>query len=304
MRVFIFGGSGFIGSAITQALAEAGHEAIGLARSEASAGKIRAAGGTPVRGDATDPASWLPHVLQADAIIQAAADFSGDPAEAEEVIVKSLLSERERLGNKRVVYTGGCWLYPERTDPPLSEADAFEPVPAFEYMVRNREHLLEADYDLVTVHPAIVWRENSGFLADYQRSIAQGADIEVVGTVSTLWPLVHADDLGELYRLAMERGVGGQDYLGVADPGVSVEAIIEQVESNAGKKGWISVTPVDEAIRQHGSWIAGQARSQKIETRKAIDALGWSPAIRFAKSVPIASAQVGAACPTATGNDH
>ncbi|MEE4208482.1 MAG: NAD-dependent epimerase/dehydratase family protein [Parvularcula sp.] len=281
MRVFIFGGSGLIGSAVTRALADAGHEPIGLARSEASAGKICAAGGTPVHGDATDPASWFAHVLQADAIIQAAADFSGDPAEAEEVIIETLLSERKRLGSKRFVYTGGCWLYPERTDPPLSEADAFEPLPPFEYMVRNRERLLVADYDLVTVHPAIVWREGSGFLAEYAGSITQGSKIEVVGSLSTLWPLVHADDIAELYRLALEKGRHGQDYLGVADPGVAVGAIIEQVESEVNATGRVTVVPVEEAIASHGSWIAGQARSQRIETHKAKDDLGWSPSILF-----------------------
>lgn len=282
MRVFIFGGSGLIGSAITQALAEAGHEAIGLARSEASAGKIRAAGGKPVHGDATDPASWLPHVLQADAIIQAAADFSGDPAEAEEVIIQTLLSERERLGNKRVVYTGGCWLYPERTDPPLSEADRFDPLPSFAYMVRNRARLLEAGCDVVIVHPSIVWREDRGFLAEYAQAIANKETIEVVGSVSTLWPLVHADDLAQLYCLALVKGVRGADYLGVTDAGITVETIVQRAEALAESPAWMVVVPTEEAIAEHGDWIAGQARSQKILTRKAIDELGWRPDRHFA----------------------
>lgn len=284
MRVFIFGGSGLIGSAITQALAKAGHEAIGLARSETSARKIRAAGGTPVHGDATDPAGWLAHVLQADAIIQAAADFSGDPAEAEEVIIDTLLSERERLASKRIIYTGGCWLYPERTDPPLSEADRFAPLPSFACMVRNRARLLEAGFDVVIVHPSIVWLEDRGFLAEYVQSIANKETIEVVGAVSTFWPLVHADDLAQLYRFALEKGASGADYLGVTDAGLTVEAIVQRAEALAETPAWIAVVPTEEAIAEHGDWIAGQARSQKIVTRKAFEELGWRPERHFASS--------------------
>lgn len=70
-------------------------------------------------------------------------------------------------------------------------------------------------------------------------------------------------------------------YLGVADPGVSIEAIIEQVERETGRKGWIAVTSVDEAIRRHGDWIAGQARSQRIATRKAVNEVGWCPERHF-----------------------
>lgn len=281
MQVLILGGSGLIGSAITAALAAAGHRAVGLARSEAAAARIRACGGIPVDGDVTRPESWLPHLDEADVIIQASADFAADPAAAEEALIATLLAKRAALGSRRVIYTGGCWLYPERTSPALSERDAFDPLPAFAYMVRNRERLLASGLDTVTVHPGIVWREDRGFAVDHVQSILGGETITVVGSLSTRWPLVHADDLAQLYRLALEKAAGGTDYLVVTDPGLTVDAIIRHAETVAQSRAAIAITPVIEAVARDGDWIAGQARSQKVITSKARDELGWQPRIPF-----------------------
>ncbi len=237
-------------------------------------------------GDVARPESWLPHLGEADAIIQASADFAHDPAAAEEVIIATLLANRAAPGSRRVVYTGGCWLYPERTSPALSEGGAFDPLPAFAYMVSNRERLLTSGLDMVTVHPGIVWREDRGLLAEHVGSILAGEAIPVVGSISTLWPMVHADDLAQLYRLALEKGTGRTDYLGVTDPGLTVGAIVRHAETLARSRASIAITPVIEAVARHGDWIAGQPRSQKVITSRARDELGWRPRIPFAVIPP------------------
>ncbi|WP_051630415.1 NAD-dependent epimerase/dehydratase family protein [Afifella pfennigii] len=282
MKTIIFGASGFIGRAVTAAAAAQGHETFGIVRSERSADLVRKAGGTPILGDLTGPETWRAAVEQADAVIQAAAAFDTDPAAAEEPWLEAMLSLNRPQGVPlRVVYTGGCWLYPARTSPPIDEATPFDPLPAFAYMAKNRARLQAGGLNVVTVHPGIVWSETGGFFGAYAAALREGSPIEIVGSAEVSWPLVHVEDLAALYLLALERAEPGTDYLGVVDAGVSVERLIGRVEEVCGMAAVTKAIPLERAIAEHGAWIAGQARSQRIETQKAATELRWRPERAF-----------------------
>jgi len=283
MKVLIFGASGYIGSVVARAAAGLGWKVHALVRSEASAARVRSFGAHPVRGDLAHPESWSSIAAACDAVIQLAAAFDGDLRAADTVWTSAMIDLFHRQKNDiRVVYTGGCWLYPARVEPPLTEADGFDPLPPFSFMVENRARLHSAGINPVTIHPAMVWSESGGCLSDIEAAVELGGPVEIVDSLDVRWPLVHVDDLARLYLLAAKNAPLGTDYIGVADSGSSVREIVSGVERSRGKVAQLRVVPVAQAVRDKGPWAAGYARSQNIETDLATRMLGWEPQYYFA----------------------
>jgi nucleoside-diphosphate-sugar epimerase len=283
MRIVLFGALGFIGRAVCRAAVTAGHQVIGIVRSEEGAERVRTAGAAPLLGALAQVESWRAAVMQADAVIQLAADFAGDPAAAEAPWIDAMLAlQAEGRAPRPILYTGGCWLYPARLTPPIDDATAHDPLPAFAYMVAHRARLLAAGLPVVTIHPGIVWSESGGFVAEHEAALRAAEPIRVVGSVETRWPLVHVDDLADLYLRALMGAPAGAEYFGVTDASVGVAQMIRRAERITGATATIEVVPVAQAVAEHGGWIAGQARSQAITSRAARDNLGWRPERRFA----------------------
>lgn len=282
MRVVIFGASGFIGNALCRAAVRAGHDVTGVVRSLTGAERVRSVGATPLLGSLECAEAWSEAVAQSDAVVQLAADFANTPAEAEAPWVAAMMAlHASAKAPARILYTGGYWLYPERTEPPIDETTPYDPLPPFSYMVAHRERLMAAGLSVVTIHPGIVWSETDGFMAAYLAAILSGEPIEVVGSIETRWPLVHVDDLADLYLRALTEPRAGAEFLGVADPSISVSAMIKRAEELSGARAIIEVLPIDRAVTEHGAWIAGQARSQAVVARAARDTLGWRPSRSF-----------------------
>ena len=283
MRILVFGATGLIGRAVTQALVAAGHAVTALARSPARAHDVRAMGATPLAGDMTRPETWQAAAAASDAVVQLAAAFGGDLAAADAAWTDGMIeAARGRHTRPRVIYTGGCWLYPARTSPAISEADSFAPLAPFAHMVRHRDRLRGAGMEVLTLHPGLVWSARAGCTADIRDAVARHGRVEVVGAADTLWPLVHVRDLAALYLRALHPDAPCTDVLAVTDPGVAVADIVAAAERSSGRTAVIDVVGVEEAVRRHGSWVAGKARSQRIEACRARRLLGWRPERPFA----------------------
>ena len=278
MKIVVFGATGFIGLAVTTALVVQGHDVIGIVRSETGAILVRKAGATPLIGDMTRPETWTEAVEHAEGVIQLAASFDGDLGAAERAWLDPMLELSRKRHPIRLIYTGGCWLYPEQTEPAISEETPFDPLAPFAYMVDHRARITQSEnIHLTTIHPGIVWSEAGGFYAQFRTQIKAGNPIRVVGSYETIWPLVHVDDLAALYALAITQSATAPDYLGVADVGLPVRSLIQKVSQDVKKPARIELVSVAQAVLEKGEWAAGQARSQRIVSGKAQKDLGWHP---------------------------
>ena len=282
MRVLILGATGLIGRAVLDAVVGAGHDTIAVTRNAERVEGLKAAGARPVLGDMTRPETWRDAAVAADAVIHLAAAFEGDVAATDRIWTEAM-EDLARAGKapQRIVYTGGCWLYPARSAPPITEADGFDPLPPFAHMVTHRERLRAAGLDVVSLHPGLVWSDTAGCTAEIDAAVAAQQPVEVVGSPETLWPLVHADDLAGLYLAALQPDAPRTDILAVSDPGVPVASIIAAAERVHGRQASLRTLPVAEAVRRHGPWVAGKARSQRIEGARAAPLLGWRPKRHF-----------------------
>jgi nucleoside-diphosphate-sugar epimerase len=285
MRILVLGATGLIGSAVLRALVAEGHRCTALVRHP---GRVAALPPSvePICGDIRHPA-WLAALAPHDAVIHAAASFDDDMATADLALTTALIDWGTRqAAPPHLILTGGCWLYPARHEPPLVEGDAFAPLPAFRWMLDHRARLEAAGCVRVTmVHPAIVWTEAAGPPAEMAATLTRGEAVTVVGDPATRWPLVHADDLAQLYVRAVAHGGPCDDLHGVTEPGVAVGDIVATLACHLGLPPLVQTVAVADAVARHGDWIAGQARSQVMLAPRSRALLGWRGVRRIADTI-------------------
>ena len=281
MKIFVTGGSGYIGSAVIEALHGAGHQSLALARSRQSAARLEALGSRPLIGDIRDPQAWIRQLGAIDGVIHLAATFDGDMATAERTLLDGLLDAASlppTVPERRFIYTGGVWLYGPVGDRTAAEGAHFAPPPAFSFMIQHRQRLFDAPHWAASVvHPAIVWDESGGAISGFLEAAKSGRPPQIAGDGRARWPLVHREDLAQLYALALERGEQGADYHGVAESGVSVAEVAGTIARRFGAPDPVTV-PVEEVVAERGAWAACEAWDQTMAAPATRARLGWQPA--------------------------
>jgi nucleoside-diphosphate-sugar epimerase len=283
VRVFLLGATGTIGQAVHRALQARGHEIVALARSQASAERLAHGGATVVRGDMGAPAKWLPDLPAVDAVIQMACDFDEAMASVERRLLDALLPHLAASARQvRFLYTGGCWLFGPTSDTAADESSPFSPLPAFAWMVPHVQDVLgNADVDGIVIHPGMVYGgdlSGGGVLRRFAQEARERRVLRVVGSEAVRWPLVHCDDLAELYALALEGALAGSSYLGVAIESMPVGEIARTVARHLGIAAPVLETlSEDAAAREFGEWARGYACDQRLSGARACHELGWRP---------------------------
>jgi nucleoside-diphosphate-sugar epimerase len=277
MRVFLTGATGFIGSAIVRELIDAGHQVLGLARSDSGAKSLTAAGAQVHRGSLEDLASLRSGVAAADGVIHTAFihDFNnyGPAAEADRRAIETLGGEL--AGSKRpLVVTSGTLLL-ERRGPLVTEEDQ-----AKSDFPRKSEDVLamvsKGVHSIVLrLPPSVHGDGDHGFVPALINIARQKGASAYIGDGMNHWPAVHRFDAAHLYRLALEKGSAGARYHAIADEGVPVRDIAEVI----GRQLSLPVVAKSpEEASGHFGWMAHffaiDAPASSAQTQKQ---LGWKP---------------------------
>lgn len=240
MRVFITGASGGIGSAVVPEVIAAGHEVLALARSDASAQAITAAGATALRGDLNDPDSLRAGAAEADGVIHLA--FGNDFTDfgkcvAEEALAVETFGAALKGTGKPLVIASGTPAVPGR---PSTEED---PAPT-EGPVGGRGRNAQAVLDLAAedVRSGVVRLPRSvharggpyGFASVLIEAARRTGVSGYVGDGTQRWPAVHRLDAARLFRLVLEEAAPGTVAHAVADESDSMRAIAEVIGRQLG----------------------------------------------------------------------
>ena len=279
MRIFVLGGTGSIGVPLVRCLARRGHHVLGLARSATSADRLRDLSAEPIEGDITDPEAWIGALDHADSVIHAADTFGDDMAEIDRHLTAAMIS---RLGSRPepvgLLCTGGCWLFGDTGGEVIDESAPFDTIDAFDWMVDTIPAMLNAEnVNGMILHPAMVYDGVGGVLDQFSDAARSGGPVPVTGSAETYWPLVHAEDLAELYALMAERPRRGVQYHGSAIDGVRVGDIATALARRFGVAQDLRIVPVEEDVAALGAWAEGRALSQRISGERAMRELGWAP---------------------------
>jgi nucleoside-diphosphate-sugar epimerase len=280
MRVFVLGGTGLIGSPVVRALVRGGHDVWALARSEFSAAKLGEFGATPVAGDISSPQQWAEKLPPVDAIIHAACDFSPEmgaiDARLLDVLLPTLAAAPRR---RRLIYTGGGWLFGATGGEIATEQTPFRPLAAFAWMVPHLRRVLAApDFDGIVIHPAMVYTPGGGVFSRFARDAAEGEAIGVVESEAVRWPLVHSEDLASLYALALVQAPAGSSYIGAAIDGLAVGRIAHAFAKRFGTRSQAPrIVSSNTIANELGEWARGYALDQRLSGARAQRDLGWRP---------------------------
>lgn len=277
MRIFVTGASGFIGSAVVAELLGAGHQVVGLARSEASADALTTAGAEVARGSLDDLDSLRAGADDADGVIHLAFkhDFNDflSGAEADRAAIEALGGALAGSDRPFAVAGGILWLSPGTT---LTEDQPAPPeLPRFsESAVLG---LTDSGVRSVAVRlpPSVHGERDHGFVPELIRVAREKGVAAYVGDGANRWPAVHRFDAARAFRLAIEKAPAGSIVQPVDDEGVPTREIAEVIGRHVG----VPVGSVAEADAfGHFGWIgplfAVDAPATSKLTRTLLD---WEP---------------------------
>ncbi|GAB3614901.1 SDR family oxidoreductase [Humibacter ginsengisoli] len=276
MRVFVTGATGFIGSHLVTDLRDAGHDVVGLSRSEAGAERLRAAGATPFLGDVNDLPRLRAAADDAEAVVHTAFDHehpdSAEPSENDRMVIAAL-GETLAGTDRPLIVTSGTGLVRARPGAAVVESDPHEPssVVARAASEEAAEALIENGLDVRIVRlPQVHDTRRQGRLRWHIRLARERGSVAYIGDGSNRVPAVHVTDAARLFRLALERGRQGMRYHAVAEEGVRLREIAEAIgetlhlpvaslapEDAAGYFGWLAqLAGLD--LPASGTWTAGE----------------------------------------------
>lgn len=280
MRVFVTGATGFIGTAIVQELLTAGHEVLGLARSDASAQKLIDAGADAHRGDLEDLDSLRSGAVQSDGVIHAG--FIHDFARFKEVcevdrVAIETIGEVLAGSNRPFIVTSGTALVSpgkwatEDIIPPLN--------PAWPRASEQTADVVAAKgvrAAAIRLSPSVHGDEDKhGFVPILVNIAREKGFSAYISEGLNQWNAVHRLDAAYLFRLALENATPGARYHASAEEGIAVKTIAEAI----GKQLGIPVKSITaEDAANHFGWFAQMASIDCPASSKwTQEHLNWHP---------------------------
>jgi nucleoside-diphosphate-sugar epimerase len=290
MRVFVTGASGWIGSAVVPELIDAGHQVLGLARSDASAAALTAAGAEVLRGTLDDLDRLRSAAAASDGVIHLAFKhdiaFSGGfqaAADADRRAVETFGEALAGSGRPFLIASGTAGLAPGRV---ATERDGLDPgsVAHLSGGPQIRQGTALATLSLasrgvrssvVRLPPTVHGEGDHGFMATLVGVARDRGVSGYIGDGANRWPAVHRFDAAHLFCLALEEAPAGSVLHAVADEGVPIRAVAEVIGRHLGLPV-AAIAPEDAAghFGWLGAFIGIDSPASSALTRGL---LGWQP---------------------------
>lgn len=254
MHVFLTGGSGFIGSAVIRELVTAGHTVIGLARSDAAAAKLVAAGVEVHRGSLTDPASLRSGARACDGVIHCAfphddfADRAGN-CQKDRTAIEAIGTELAGSDRPFVITSGTARFGAGRI---LTEDESADPQTSGERALSEQLAFSFADRGVrvssVRLPPSVHDDGDHGFVPMLIETARKTGRSGYIGAGANRWPAVHRLDAVRVFRIALEQAPARTVLHAVGDEGIPTREIAAVIGARLA-------LPVEPVPAEHFSWL-------------------------------------------------
>jgi nucleoside-diphosphate-sugar epimerase len=276
MKIFVTGATGYIGSAVLDALIRGEHAVTALVRDREKAAAVRARGVEPVLGTLAAPDRWRAAAEGQDAVVHAAFEYGPHGPASDRVAVDTILA----IAPPVFVYTSGIWVLGPAPSPVDESAPTSQPAEHSAWRVGHEQLVLSAGRPgarTVVLRPGIVYGGARGIVSDLLRDASNGI-IRVIGDGTNHWPLVYDRDLADLYaRVVISPGASGI-YHATDDSDEMVNEIVEAVHAAMPHNPSVRRVPLAEARKKLGTYADALALDQIVRSTRA-RALGWSPTL-------------------------
>jgi nucleoside-diphosphate-sugar epimerase len=284
MRIFVAGSTGYVGSAVVRALAEGGHDVLGLARSDASAAELTRLGVEVHRGDIEDLSSLRSAVALVDGVVYAAnkhiSETTDNAARAavERSAVESIGEELAGTGRPFVLTSGLIGRSPGHVV--TEDAVAVDnPLTALRMPVERSAIALAARgvrSSSVRLSPTVHGEGDSRGFISILIGIARATGFSAfVGDGSNRWPAVHRDDAATLFRLATESAPAGTSWHAAAEEGIPFRDIADAIGRGLGLP--VESITSERAAAHFGVLGALVELDSPASSALTRERLGWTP---------------------------
>lgn len=281
MRIFVTGATGFVGSAVVRELIRSGYQVLGLARTEAAARSLIAAGTEVHMGDLDDPESLQRGAQAADGVIHTAFnhDFSKfkENCDTDRRAIEAIGSVLAGSGRPFIVTSAMGMLPPGRVTE--KTIPVFRPAGNPRADSEKAVDLLAAKgvlASIIRLAPSVHGEGDHGFVPTLINIAREKGVSAYIGQGLNRWPAVHRLDAARLYRLILEKGAAGMRYHAAAEEGIPFREIAEAIGRGLNVPA-VSLTPEEAA--GHFGWFASFAAmditAASLQTRELT---GWEPA--------------------------
>jgi nucleoside-diphosphate-sugar epimerase len=291
--VLITGATGAIGRAVCRELVTHGYRVLGLARDEDAKARMPYAV-VPILGDIRQPERWVSAIRRVDVLIHLAfpSEFKSGTKERSDAERQGdeLASILDRLctvvrqEKKRLIHTFGAPMYEPNQDgwvnegSPMSSGRGYgiRHQRTYPVLARHRKKGLQG----ISVNPAHVYGPGGWFERTLLDPMSRGESIPLIGDGNQTMHYVEAMDAAAGYRLAIENGLNGDDYLLADDRPTTLGNFARLVAREMGGPEPTSV-PEEDLIPILGSWVIEAYKScPKVDSTRARERLGWTPRFR------------------------
>jgi nucleoside-diphosphate-sugar epimerase len=282
MRIFLTGATGYIGSAVLDAVLRAGHDVTALVRDPEKAERVSRRGVEPIVGDLSKPASYSPAAIAADGIVHTAFESSKNGSKVDRIALDTLLAAAERRAATgepaSLVYTSGIWVLGD-TRTPADESAPVQPVPLVAWRPEHEQLVLNAGRGVrsVVVRPGIVYGGARGIVGDLLKDALNGL-VRVVGEGKNHWPCIYDRDLADLYVRVSTMSDASGIYHATDEADESVADIVDAIARHAKMRPDVRHVPIEEARTKMGPYADAIALDQLVRSPRA-RGLGWAPTL-------------------------
>lgn len=281
LRVFLTGGTGYIGAAVLEAAVKAGHKVTAIARDPEKVQRLESRGATGLLAEIGTPKRYLDAALAADVVIHAAYEASPRGPQLDREVLGHLLPALGNAGEaKTFIYTSGVWVLGPAPSP-VDETAALAPAEISAWRVPHEQLVIDAmsmSLRTVVVRPGIVYGGGRGIISDLLKDALNGL-VRVVGSGENHWPCVYDRDLGELYVRLAESAEASGVYHATDEADERAIDIVTAIAGYQSQRADVRHMPIDEARSKMGAYADALVLDQKVRSPRA-RALGWSPTLR------------------------